>query len=219
LTLRKLDIIEPVHGIPTPWVSPITVVRKPHNPDEIRICVDMRNVNNAIKRERHITPTVDDIIIALNGATTFSKLDLTSGYHQVELDSGSRQYTVFSTHVGFFRYKRLNFGLSSAAEIFQHVIQAALRDLQGVINISDGILVFGSTQEEHDTRLKACLQRLREVNLTVNRDKCKFSVPQVNYFGHMFSASGIASDPQKSEQFKLSQSLRMFLSYAASSVW
>ena len=67
-------------------------------------------------------PTVDDIIIALNGASTVSKLDLNSGYHQIELTPESYQYTVFSTHVGLFRYKRLNFGLSSAAEIFQHAI-------------------------------------------------------------------------------------------------
>ena len=115
--LQTLDIIEPVHDTPTPWVSPITVVPK-CNSDSIRICVDMRNVNRAVKRERHITPTMDDLISVLNGATTFSTLDLNSEYHQLELDDTSRQYTVFSTHAGLFRYKRLNLGLSSASEIF-----------------------------------------------------------------------------------------------------
>ena len=129
--LQKFDIIEPVHDTPTPWVSPITVVHK-RNSDNIRICVDMRNVNTAVKRERHITPTVDDLVSALNGATTCSTLDLNSGYHQPEFDDVSRQYTVFSTHIGLFRYKRLNFGLSSASEIFQHTIQAVLQDLPGV---------------------------------------------------------------------------------------
>ena len=195
--LVELDVIERVDQQPTPWVSPITVVKKPHNPSEIRLCVDMRNVNQAIKRERHITPTIDDIIVALNGAAVFSKLDLNSGYHQIPLAPESRKYTVFSTHAGLYQYKRLNFGLSSAAEIFQNAIQSTLRDLPGIINISDDILVFGSTQEEHDKRLHACLRRLREANLTLNRGKCRFRVTHVTYFGHVFSASGVAPDPEK----------------------
>ena len=83
--LEDLDIIERVDG-PTPWVSPIVVVPKSKKPDEIRICVDMRMPNKAIKRTRHIMPTVDDILMRLNEATVFSKLDLNSGYHQLELD-------------------------------------------------------------------------------------------------------------------------------------
>ena len=196
--LQTLDIIEPVHDTPTPWVSPITVVPK-RNSDSIRICVDMRNVNTAVKRERHITPTMDDLVSVLNGATTFTTLDLNSGYHQLELDDTSRQYTVFSTHAGLFRYKRLNFGLSSASEIFQHTIQAVFQDLPGVLNVSDDILVFGTSKAEHDLRLHAVMQRLREVNLTLNKDKCVFAADRVTYFGHVFSADGISADPRKVE--------------------
>ena len=65
---------------------PIVVVPKSKKPDEIRICVDMRMPNKANKRTRHIMPTVDDILMRLNEATVFSKLDLNSGYHQLELD-------------------------------------------------------------------------------------------------------------------------------------
>lgn len=95
--LERLDIIEKIDG-PTPWVSPIVVAPKPKKPEEIRICVDMRQVNTAIKRERHITPTIDDVILDLNGSRVFSKLDLNSGYHQVELAPDSRNLTTFTTH-------------------------------------------------------------------------------------------------------------------------
>ncbi|XP_038060081.1 uncharacterized protein K02A2.6-like [Patiria miniata] len=195
--LLALDIIEPVRDEPTPWVSPIHVVEKPKRPGEIRMCVDMRNVNKAIKRERHVTPTIDDIIADVNGSTVFSKLDLNAGYHQVELSPESRHLTVFSTHAGLYRYKRLNFGVCSAAEVFQNIINATLQGLEGVLNISDDILVFGSTQQEHDTRLKACLNRLRERNLTLNKDKCRFSKSRVEYFGHIFSRDGVSPDPKK----------------------
>lgn len=90
--LEQLDIIEKIEG-PTPWVSPIVVALKPKKPEEIRICVDMRQVNTAVRREWHITPTIDDIILDLNGSLIFSKLDLNAGYHQVELAPESRNIT------------------------------------------------------------------------------------------------------------------------------
>lgn len=42
----------------------------------------MRKANQAIKRERHVTPTIDDIILELNGSTVFSKVDLYKGFHR-----------------------------------------------------------------------------------------------------------------------------------------
>lgn len=94
-------------------------------------CVDMRQPNNAIQRERHITLTVDDILNALNGAKVFSKLDLTKGYHQLELSPQSRYITTFSTHVGLRRYKRLNFGITSAAESLQNTICQVIHAIPG----------------------------------------------------------------------------------------
>ena len=67
------DNIESVEG-PTPWVSPVVVVPKPSG--DIRLCVDMRKANEAIVRERHPIPTVDDIFYQLNESKVFSNLDL-----------------------------------------------------------------------------------------------------------------------------------------------
>ena len=115
-------VIERVDG-PTPWVSPVVVAPKPKQPGKIRMCVDMRRANEAIQRERHITPTIKEVIGDLNGAKVFSKLDLNQGYNQLELAPESRYITTFSTHLGLRRFTRLNFGISSAAEIFQNVIR------------------------------------------------------------------------------------------------
>ena len=221
--LKKLldnDVIEPCEGEPTPWVSLIRVVPKPKRPGEVCVCVDMRGPNKIIKREHHITPTMDDIIAELNGSAVYSKLDLNSGYHQISLAPESRKLTVFSTHIGLFRYKRLNFGVNSAAEIFQHKIRSTLWGLKGVINISDDILVHGKTQQEHDTNLEACLQRLREKNLTLNRSKCRFNKSRVEFYGHVFGAEGVSPDPKKitalreSDRPKNVEELRSFLGLA-----
>ena len=194
--LEEADIIEHVTG-PTPWVSPIVTPPKPHNPDEIRLCVDMRGPNTAIKRERHITPTIEDILSDLNGSTVFSKLDLNQGYHQILLDEESRYITTFSTHVGLRRYKRLNFGISCASEIFQNTIRNVLAGLEGTLNVSDDILVYGQNIDQHNERLHAALTRLQERGLTLNKEKCEFARTTLTYLGYRFSADGISPDPAK----------------------
>ena len=191
--LENADIIEKVDG-PTPWVSPIVT---PPKPDEIRLCVDMRGPNTVIKRERHITPTIEDGISDLNGACVFSKLYLNQGYHQIMLDESSRYITSFSTHVGLRRYKRLNFGICCASEIFQNVVRESLDGLPGVMNVSDDILIYGCNHTEHDKRLHAALKRLQEKGLTLNRQTCIFGQPTLKYLGYVFSSKEISPDPSK----------------------
>jgi len=100
-SLQKQGIIEPVQG-PTPWVSPLVIVPKPSG--AVRLCVDMRRANEAIIRERHPIPTVDEVLQDLNQSTVFSKIDLRLGFHQLELEEESRSITTFATHLGLFRY-------------------------------------------------------------------------------------------------------------------
>ena len=106
----------------------------------------MRMPNQAIQRERHPTPTIDDLVDALNGATVFFKLDLRSGYHQLVLAQESRYITTFVTHEGLRRYTRLNFGTNSASEIFQNAVCEQIKDIPGALNISDDIIIYGKNQ-------------------------------------------------------------------------
>ncbi|XP_064470096.1 uncharacterized protein K02A2.6-like [Ornithodoros turicata] len=193
--LEDGDIIEKVSG-PTPWMSPLVIVPKPGK-EEIRLCLDMREPNKAIKRERHVIPTIDDIICTMSGAKMFSKLDLRDGYHQLELAEDSRHITTFSAHCGIYRYKRLNFGISSAAEVFQEVIRQVINGVEGVINPSDDIIVSGNTIEEHNQRLHLVLQRLSKAGLVLNAKKCVFRRTSLKFFGLLFTSEGIKPDPEK----------------------
>ena len=88
-------------------------------------------------------PTLDDIINELNGATVFSHLDMNHGYHQLELEENSRDITTFATHVGLYRYKRLNSGTRSAGEVFQETVSKEItRDIVGCINILGNICIM-----------------------------------------------------------------------------
>ena len=157
----------------------------------------MRQANRAVKRERHLTPTIKEVIVDLNGSTMFSKLDLNQGYNQLELTPESRYITTFSTHLGLMGFKRLNFGISSAAEIFQNTIRETLEGINGAFNISDDILIHGKTQEAHDQTLRAVFQRLREGGLTLNKNKCEYRKKKLEFFGYVFSDEGISPDPNK----------------------
>ena len=192
--LEQEGIIEKVEG-PTPWISPLVAIPKKNG--DVRLCVDMRLPNEAIQRERHPTPTIDDLVDTLNGATVFSKLDLRSGYHQLSLALESRYITTFATHEGLRRYTRLNFGTTSASEIFQNAIYEQIRDIKGSLNISDDIIIFGKTQQEHDNALHSVLQRFESVGLTLREDKCELNKKSITFFGFVFSGEGVSPDPEK----------------------
>ena len=81
-TLLRQDIIDPADG-PTAWINLVVLVRKKQG--GVRLCIDMRMANKAIKCERHVMPTLDEVIMDLNVATIFSKVELKSGYHQLVL--------------------------------------------------------------------------------------------------------------------------------------
>ena len=157
----------------------------------------------------------------LNGCKIFSKIDLNQGYHQIPLHSDSRPLTTFSTHVGLFRYKRLNFGLSCAAEIFQKKVSDTINGIPCVKNISDDIYVGGPDKDTHDQHLKQVFRRLHDNGLTINLPKCQFRVPTMLFFGHVFSEKGMSPDPKKVEALENvtpptnASEVRSLLSFAA----
>ena len=135
----------------------------------------MRNANTAIERTHFPTPTVDDLIFKLKGATYFTKLDLKSAFHKLELHEDSRYITNFQTEDRVKTFKCLIFGVNSASEQLQHCLQNTLADIPGAINIADDILIFAGSITEHDEILKHVFQRLQAKGLTLNLSKCIFS--------------------------------------------
>lgn len=131
---------------PTTWVSPTVVVPKSHDPNITQQSVNMRQAKQAILREEHVPPTLDDPIATLTGASVSSNLDPNDGYHQLVLNEDVRHITTFATHLGLYLYKRLNFEKNAAAELFQNTLRQLLTEITTVINFSDDILVLGKTK-------------------------------------------------------------------------
>ena len=147
--------------------------------------------NQAIIRERHPVPTVEETIQEMSGGKLFSKLDLNMAYHQVELDPRSRDITTFAGPDGLYRYKRLLFGVNMATEKFQLIISQVIKGCPGAYNMSDGIIIVGGNQAEHDERLTRVVQKLGEWGLTLNGSKCQTNMPSITYMGHVLSDRGL----------------------------
>lgn len=161
-----MDIIEQVDG-PSSWVSAMVPIIK--NDKEIRICLDMRQVNKAVLREKYPLPTMDELLPNLVNCKIFSRLDVRNAFHQIELHPNSRHITTFITNNRMYRYKRLLFGISSAPEIFQKIMEQILSKCDGLcFNYIDDIIVYGASINEHDVRLNAVLNTLNEQNVFLN---------------------------------------------------
>ena len=106
--LQREDVIIEVNHY-TEWVNSVVPVQKPDR--FIRLCIDTRNLNMAIKRNPYYMRTLDDILPQLSKARTISMADATSGYWHVPLDLASSLLTTFSTPYGKFRWLKLPFGL------------------------------------------------------------------------------------------------------------
>ena len=118
------------------------------------------------------------------------------------LDEESRPITTFITHLGLFRYKRLNFGTNSASEVFQKTVSSVIQGINGAKNISDDILVYGKSKKEHDIALDKVFKALHDSVLTLNKRKCEFSKLNVTFFGVVFGGSGISPDLLNVEAIK-----------------
>ena len=89
------------------------------------------------------------------------------------------------------------FGITSAPEKYQQIIRDVLRGCEGVANIADDIIIHGRDVEEHDRKLFAVLERLREVGLTLNGRECEFRLQKLTFFGHELTSKGVNASEQK----------------------
>ena len=185
--MERLRVITKIEE-PTNWCAGMVVVPKPNG--KVRICVDLTKLNDSVRRERHILPSVEQTLAQIEGAKHFSKLDANSGYWQITLNPDSAKLTTFITPFGRFCFNRLPFG---TPEHFQRRMSQILGDLKGVICLVDDVLVTGKTQEEHDQSLTGVFTRLQKAGLTLNQDKCEINQRSVKFLGQLI----VRPDPDK----------------------
>ncbi|GFO36958.1 Pol polyprotein [Plakobranchus ocellatus] len=216
--LANKGIIKPSSS---PYASPIVVVRKKDG--SIRLCIDYRKLNAITRKDAFPLPRIDESFDSLCGAKYFSTLDLASGYHQVAMEETDQEKTAFMTPFGLYEFTRMPFGLSGAPATFQRLMQSSMNDLvlRIILVYIDDVLVFSGDFDDHIKRLETLFNRLRELGLKLNPEKCQFGAREVHYLGHIISKEGVATDPDKVSAVnewptpKTTRELRSFLGLAS----
>ena len=192
----------------TDWVNSYVIVEKDsgnhHSPNHTikrkwRICLDPRDLNEALEREPYNTHSVDEITAKLQGMTVFTIVDFKKGYWMVVLHPESRKLTCTALPFGRFQWTRLPLGTVVAQDIFQSKLDSIFIGMEGVTEIADDMVIAGRHKMDHDRNFLAFMEKCMSNNLTLNLEKIQFKQSQVSFYGHCWSKHSISPDPKKIE--------------------
>ena len=142
----------------SPWGALVLFVKK--NYGSMRLCIDYKELNKVIVRNKYPLPRIDDLFDQLQGACVFSKIDIWSGYHQLRVRSEDIPKTAFRTSYGHYEFLVMSFGLTNAPTAFMALIMNRVfkpyLDQFFVVFIDD-ILVYSKSKEEHECHLSIVL--------------------------------------------------------------
>ena len=157
--LVELEALAPVDER-TEWTGKFVATRKKSG--DVRICIDPKPRNEALRRARYQLPVLDEILPKISKARIFSKVDLSSAFWYLSLDEESSSLTAFITPFGRYKSLRLPFGLNVSSEIFKKRLSQALEGLPEVFCIADDIIIHSKDDQEHDENLERFLARCCE---------------------------------------------------------
>ena len=122
----------------SPWASPIVPVTKPDG-----LVLNYRKLNDVTKSDPYYMPTLDDILEWVGSCNVLSKLDLSKGYYQVKVATGSQEKTAFISPFGKYVFTRMPFGLKNAPAVFQRLMDRVLNEcFEWAAPYVDDILIF-----------------------------------------------------------------------------
>ena len=179
----------------TPWVSNVLSTPKPNG--DIRICLNPKPLNKAVKRPHHYAMTMEDILQKSHGCKYFYTLDQSSGYWNTEVHPDSVHLLTFNTPFGQYAYKRLPFGLLSSQDVFQRAVDETFSDIPDVYCIADDVPIAARTKEEHDLAVNRIIQRCQDSDFRLNPKKAKTLLDEISYFGHTLTKEGLKPDTKK----------------------
>jgi hypothetical protein len=186
-----------------PAWSQVLLTKKPNG--KWRFCLDYRTLNKYTLTKGWPIPNIQDVLqrIGSHKPKFFAVIDCTAGYHQMPIEEQCQAYTTFTTHVGNFKWLRTPMGPHNAPSLYQKAM--ATEVFPDLINMIlqvylDDIITWANSIVELIERLKIIFARLRRFNITLNPEKCRFGMAEVEYVGHLINKLGINFSKDKKDQ-------------------
>jgi len=203
-----------------PYGAPVLFQKKADG--SLRMCVDYRALNKVTIKNKYPVPLIQDLMDRLCGASIFTKLDLRSRYWQVQVADGDEYKTTCVTRYGSYEFLVMPFGLTNAPSTFCNLMDDVLYDFLDnfIVVYLDDIVIYSRGIEEHVTHLSKVLDRLREYELYVKREKYEFAKDEIMFLGHLIGEGQVKMDPRKIQAIvewsapKSVPELRLFLGLA-----
>lgn len=179
------------------YASPVVLVKKKNG--DVRMCVDYRDLNQRVLKERYPLPNIQDQINSLCHAKYFTTLDMKSGFYQMKIEEDVKHVTAFITPDGHYEFNRMPFGYVNAPAIYQRAIDKALGDLKGnkAFVYLDDVLIPSTTIQEGLRNLEEVLTALADSGFSLNYDKCTFFATETEYLGVILSEGSVRPSPRK----------------------
>ncbi|GJX71868.1 putative reverse transcriptase domain-containing protein, partial [Tanacetum coccineum] len=146
----------------SPWGAPMLFVKKKDG--SFRMCIDYRELNKLIVKNRYPLPRIDDLFDQLQGSSIYSKIDLRSSYHQLRVREEDIPKTAFGTRYGHYEFQAMPFGLTNAPAVFMDPMNRVCKPYldKFVIVFIDDILIYSHSEKEHEEHLKTILELLKK---------------------------------------------------------
>ena len=163
------------------------------------MCFDYQQLNSNTVVDAYPLPHIDKLLLRLDGAKVFSKLDLCDGYHQLPIAKDDQLKTAFTTRYGTFQWTVMPFGLCNAPSTFQRVMNQVFFMLldHSVVVYLDDILIYSHTIAAHCALLKEVFALLAKYQLHVKESKCHLFLSNVEFLGYLVDSRGITMQPGK----------------------
>ncbi|GJT67188.1 putative reverse transcriptase domain-containing protein [Tanacetum coccineum] len=168
------------------------------------MCIDYRELNKLTVKNCYPLPRINDLFNQLQGSSTYSKIDLRSGYHQLRFRDEDIPKTAFRTWYGYYEFQVMPFGLTNAHAVFMDLMNRVFKPYldKFMIVFIDDILIYSRNKEEYIDYLRIILELLKKEKLYAKFSKCDFWISIVQYLGHVIDSQGINVDPAKIEAVK-----------------
>jgi hypothetical protein len=116
------------------------------------MCVDYRSLNDVTVKNKCPLPCIEDLFNRMRGARVFSKIDLRSGYHQMEIRPSDIPKTDFSTRYSLYEFTVMSFGLTNAPTYFRNLMNKVFMEYldRFVVIFIDDILIYSKSDNDHE---------------------------------------------------------------------